>query len=179
MAEIELLREEIDNDQLPAICLHCGDPNVVWRNKLFVLVPRAAYYGLALGWLPGALILLVMIKRFRMRVPLCEAHKNHWLWRQIVVWGSLPGFLLGLAYVTLFLPPDVVVLAWIAAPLTWASLAFVLRLTSISPTAMTGGSITLIGVDERFQRMVNEDRMMLDLRMRKAAQDRPGGATIT
>ena len=41
------------------------------------------------GLLPYAIVAILMTKRARVQVPLCENHKGHWFLRNLFIWGGL------------------------------------------------------------------------------------------
>jgi hypothetical protein len=101
-------------------------------------------------------------------VPLCAAHRNHWLSRQLVLVG---GFVLLVALIVLF----VVVASntrprggedytgWVcgggvAALVVWLIAAAVLQTTAIRPTEITDHSITLTNVSKEFVRAYEENQ---------------------
>ncbi len=136
MATVVLTREEVAKKDLPLVCLCCGEAASGFRN---------------MG---------IYLKRWRMDLPLCELHKNHWLWRAWVSWvgfgaafGSLTaGFSLGVwapekdyAAPALLLVLLGGLLAFIA-PVVFLTLHF----TAVHVTRLTNNSITLARVAPEF-----------------------------
>src|SRR5262245_60095643 len=90
MATLHLESYDGEVGDLPDLCMQCGAPSAVRKNKRFSWFPPWVWILLFVcGLVPFAIVALVMTKRRTVNVPLCEAHKNHWLWRQLVVVGGL------------------------------------------------------------------------------------------
>jgi hypothetical protein len=70
-------------------CMCCGQPSVVVRKHTFSWHPSWIIILVLLGLLPFLIAALITTKRKQLSIPLCSAHKNHWLWRQILIFGSL------------------------------------------------------------------------------------------
>src|SRR5262245_3043982 len=95
MAKVILTRDELEKGVLPGLCMRCGQPAALVKNKRFswgpawvmlLFVAGAVCVG-PLFWV--ALILIPLFLR-QMRVPiaLCEYHRNHWLPLQIIAFGG-------------------------------------------------------------------------------------------
>jgi hypothetical protein len=83
-----LIVEDADQPYLEesGACMWCGEPSTVVKNHKFAWQPQwvssLALLG-ALFCIPlAAVVIITGTKRRRLGVPLCDAHKNHWLWRQ-------------------------------------------------------------------------------------------------
>lgn len=72
---ITLKREEIENDRMPPVCVHCGADAKGRQNETFEWSPgwvRWLYY---LGYLPGAVAHSAVSRRMRLSLPVCQAHR--------------------------------------------------------------------------------------------------------
>jgi hypothetical protein len=85
-----LIVEQADEPYLEesGACLWCGAPSTLVKNHKFSWQPQWVSSLIILGLLfcmPLALVfILIGTKRKRLSVPLCDAHRNHWLWRQLL-----------------------------------------------------------------------------------------------
>jgi hypothetical protein len=94
MASAKITRDLISADDLPQICAQCGAPATVAKLRTFTWSPSWIFVFLFIGLLPFVILAVILTKRVRFAVPLCDAHENHWRWRAQVTWGSLLGVLL-------------------------------------------------------------------------------------
>jgi len=95
MARATLTTYECEHDLLPAVCARCGAPAAVrvgrsipvppgcgtaaWLFPLFLVLYLAVPAVLALvPWL------VRRVRQFEVRIPLCEADRGHWAWRDRV-----------------------------------------------------------------------------------------------
>lgn len=146
--------------ELPDVCMQCGESAALRKRKKFSWYPQWVWLLLFCGWLPFIIVALVLTKRCTVEASLCEQHKNHWLWRQLLVLGSLLGVI------------AVGVVAWMAVLaaendadetlsglvcggsvvllIVWVILAVVVQSTSIRPKEITDRGITLTGVAPAF-----------------------------
>jgi hypothetical protein len=97
MASIRLDREEVRTEQLPGVCMRCGQPATVYKNKSFSWHPPWVLVLLLFGLLPWAIVALILTKRMTVSAPLCEKHRNHWLIRTLIIVGSLVLVIVGTA----------------------------------------------------------------------------------
>ncbi len=167
MAQVRLDRDEVD--ELPAVCMRCGQPSAVIRARMFSWCPPWVGILILVGLLPYIIVHLILTKRMRVNVPLCEPHKNHWLWRAVIVWGSLL-VLGGLVAVGLALqqpladqagvaPDDLfgyLCLGSVALLVVWIVIAMVAQQTAIRPVEITDDTITLTGVNQDFRHALKE-----------------------
>jgi hypothetical protein len=167
MARILLRRHEVEDRALPFVCLRCGRPASLWKTKQF--------------WLAAPAGVGAVGKVTRVEVPLCSAHRRHWLWRGLIG-GVLGGvlvacFLIGLPAVA---EPDTVPPAWrhtlalafipgFFGLVLWLPVVLVLHFTSVRPTKVTADDITLAGVSPGFVGKLKEYRR-LPAEERKAAR---------
>lgn len=164
MAKVELGWDEINDEALPFVCLKCGRPAKLWMTKRFDWQSSGRGGLNLLGFiLFGALYAgagAAGHKTYTVKVPLCKAHKNHWRWRAVFIWGVgltvLASFFIGLAGMEsnrnrpgglwgYFFG------AGFLGLLLWLPMTFVLILTSIRPTYISDDSITLKGVAKGFR----------------------------
>ena len=75
--------------ELPAVCLRCGAPTVLRKSKTFSWCPQWVWLLLFFGLIPFAIVALILTKRRTILVPLCAKHKNHWLWRQLLMMAGV------------------------------------------------------------------------------------------
>jgi hypothetical protein len=157
MATVRLGRYELEEYDLPRVCMRCGARASHYKSKKFQWHPPWAFFVL------GALGAMLFSKTVTMPVPLCEKHKWHWGWRTAFVLVGLVAFVLlafGAAALAgeneelapfVFLPLGVLFLGWLIA-------AAVLSSRTIRPTEITDKSVTLTGVSEEFVAALNESR---------------------
>src|SRR5205807_1917313 len=116
--------------------------------------PSWVYVLLLAGLLPFLIVALILTRRMRVLAPLCDAHRNHWLGRALITWGSLFGLLLlgftAGALSELLGPPGetnpltgYLCGGMIAGLLVWLVVAAVLQTTAIQVVEITDTSITL------------------------------------
>lgn len=170
MADVRLGKYEAREGRLPPVCLRCGAPASMSRRMVFYCRPWWAFvfvpwwvYSVILLAVPCLLLLLLVGRRARAVCPLCELHKHHWLWRNLVFAGA---GLLPVAFFVLFLIVDPLSSLWPRSMRTGLSLLFtaiayggppvflacflLLRYTAIYATEITSNSITLTGVAVEF-----------------------------
>src|SRR5262245_6084596 len=130
MADVRVSLDEADGG-LPDICMRCGETAVVNKTRNMSWFPPWVNILILAGLLPYVIIVALLTKRARVQVPLCENHKGHWLYRNLLIWGAFVVFgLMVVAGITVIanLPPRanddvapficvgslVLVLAWLA-----------------------------------------------------------------
>jgi hypothetical protein len=156
MAEIRLGRAEVERGRLPKRCMVCGGRSSVKRKRKFSWAPPWAMLA------GGLLMLLFFTKRMTMNVPLCHAHRNHWLMRSLLSGFGFVGIFL-LAAVIVFAvaiksagngPDDKPLMEALAfgglLMLGWLAMTIALQLTAIRAKEITDKSMTLIGVSDSF-----------------------------
>ena len=89
MASIQLTRYEAEEDDLPDVCMRCGDPATERRRIRFTSHPFWIYVFLLCGILPYVVLAVVLTERARCHIHFCPQHKNHWRVRAFAVWGTL------------------------------------------------------------------------------------------
>src|SRR5207245_1982198 len=135
MAKIELSRDEVEREDLPAVCMRCGAPASVQNHK--TLGSRG--------------------KRIRVPLFFCDRHKNYSIWYSVIAGGSfilLCIFLATVDFVLALIPSRTwlfsseFLLVMLVADVT---IYFIfVDLTKIHAKQITKNSITLAGVSEEF-----------------------------
>lgn len=95
MAKLILSDRECDNDELPRICMKCGEPSQHYKSRNMKWSPPwVMWVGLGAFLFIGVLGLLVFYavsassrKTMRMTTTFCDEHKNYW-WH-LKLYGSL------------------------------------------------------------------------------------------
>src|SRR5262249_8266836 len=95
MASVRLGRYELEEYDLPQLCMRCGARATLFKRKKFQWYPPWAF--LALGVIGAA----IFTKTAVVSVPLCEKHKWHWGGRLAFFAG---GFFVLLALVGIGVP---------------------------------------------------------------------------
>ncbi len=157
MATVRLGRYELEEYDLPKVCMRCGARASHYKSKRFQWSPPWAFFVL------GVLGALIFMKNLTVPVPLCERHKWHW--------GSRMAFaLLGILVIVAWAVAGAVVAGederlapFIFIPLVVLLLGYLitliaLSLTTIRPVEITDKSITLRGVSEEFIEALDEER---------------------
>lgn len=161
MAELHLDRDEIDFNALPLICMRCGAPATHTKRKKFSWYPPWVTLSI-LGCLLAYIILVrVLRKEMVLEVPLCEAHRYHWLSRALALPILLVMMLVGAGVAVAVLPDDLKAAALLVACLgllVWLVCAAVAQETSIHPTEITDYTISLKGVSVEFGTAVQRVR---------------------
>ena len=162
MATVLIYFDEIDEQALPFVCMKCGRTADLWKTKRFdwEKIGKAALR--MLGPVPAG------PKLYEVTVPLCRAHRNHWLWRGLFAWGvgvPLIAFLLVMVGVIAegspalkqslrgtenILGPLVALDILVLLPL-WLIGMFILRFITIRPVKVTNKGITFTGVAQAFK----------------------------
>jgi hypothetical protein len=159
MAQLLIDFDELE-EGLPAVCMRCGRPATVFKEKRFTWFPQ--WIGLTLGVPPLFLLLLLLLRqRLTVTVPFCERHQNHWRSRARFALGGaavLAGTAAAGAALLLALdhygqaddlvgPFVLVLLVLIAA---WLIPVAVLYSNVIRPVDMTDRSVSFAGVSRGF-----------------------------
>jgi hypothetical protein len=93
MASIQLTRREAEEGDLPEVCMRCGAPATVRKRRMFVSHPLWVYLLLPAGYLPYVIVAAVLTQRVRCYTHFCPQHKNHWLFRGLIVWCAFVALL--------------------------------------------------------------------------------------
>jgi hypothetical protein len=176
MATIALHRDEFEENKLPPLCIRCGEPATCVKKKTFTWGPDwlliLLFVSICFGplfWV--ALILnLVVRKRMKVPVPLCQKHRNHWLPLQVVLFGGIGLVVLLFTTVVILLltathpnSPNIPLAGWFALGtlLTLVIVLFpaaILQKRVIRATLITDYGIWLRGVASEFSDTVEERR---------------------
>jgi hypothetical protein len=161
MAVVRLGRHEAEKGGLPPVCLRCGAPATMTKAKQFRWYPSWVNILILVGLLPYIIVAAIMTKRMRIAVPLCAAHRSHWLWNDLLVPCGLAVVIFFPCAGGFFLDAVVgsragnsiglfVVFSFLLGLIAWIILAVVVGARTIKPQEITDRSITLTGVDEAF-----------------------------
>jgi hypothetical protein len=183
MATVKLRDPDRSGDDLPDLCMKCGAPAMVYKAKTFSWHPSWVYVLLFVGLLPFVIVALIMTWRRTVRVPLCDAHRNHWLGRSLVIFGLFFGLLaLGFAAFLLSVQEGPrggrqdftgwVCLGWLVGLIAWLVVTAVLSQTAIRATEITDRSITLAGVSRAFADAYDEDRREISRDVERTVRER-------
>lgn len=163
MAKIRLYDYEVADQLLPNVCMQCGaDADLEKRKKFSWYPPWCLFVG-------GALMAMIMTKRMTVAVPLCREHKNHWLWRDLVIWlGLALCVVLGVAAVIFLVNQRPHTLGETLAGIFcaaagvigvgWLVAVIILHHTSIRPVEITDRDITLTNVSSDFVAALRDER---------------------
>ncbi|CAN5584808.1 hypothetical protein BH10PLA2_BH10PLA2_38410 [soil metagenome] len=156
MAVIRLGRAELERGRLPKVCMVCGDRASVRVKKTFAWYPVWAYL------VGGIILAFLFTKRMTINAPLCNAHRNHWLLRTLII---VLGFVAAMVFSGILIfavaiksaangPGDTPVMMAIglagALIVAWLVTTLVLQLTAIRATEITDKSMTLTNVSSSF-----------------------------
>jgi hypothetical protein len=172
MAKVRLGRYEAEQGRLPDLCMRCTSTATATVARRFSWHPPWVGVLILAGLLPYAIVALVLTKKVKFPVPLCEAHKGHWKSRAWATWGSAAGLaLLGVGLIATLIALDqpgrrnpnpelfgYACFGWVVLALAWLIVVAVLQQTAIRPTEITDNSITLTGVHKDFAEAVRQDR---------------------
>jgi len=147
MAKVQLRRSDLTGGDLPGVCICCGAPTEGFTRTVFHWSPLwirllGRFWARAFG------------QQVRAQIPVCDAHRNHWLWRWWLMRGSL----------VLIVVPSLLAFAyfesgwWLLPAIAWFGLSLCLWFTMVRVSAITGQSVTLVGVSEKFAKAVEESR---------------------
>jgi hypothetical protein len=189
MATLRLGERPWDEEELPDLCMKCGTPAEVYKDKKFSWHPGWVYVLLLVNLLVFAIVALALTKRRRVRVPLCAAHRHHWLWQQAVAVGGLL-FFLGLGVLTIAVWSEegnmapleglggLLCVSTLVGLVAWLIVAALLQSASIRPTEITDHGITLVGVSKEFVNAYREKQDVIgridDLARERWGRGRPG-----
>jgi hypothetical protein len=168
MASVRIDFEDLDADALPDMCMRCAAPAAVRKVRAFAWQPQWIAILILAGLLPYIVVALILTKRRRVAVPLCERHQGHFAWR---LWTGLIGFgvvaLLFFGGIALAAGSSsssspsgraadelygLVFGSCCLAFVAWLILIVVLQQTAIRPSEITDFSITLQNVSYDFLR---------------------------
>jgi hypothetical protein len=164
MAQIRLTRTELQHERLPGVCMSCGQQATLYKNKTFSWFPSWVWVLLLCSLWPFLIVALILTKRMNVGVPLCDAHRYHWVKRNLF---AILGLLLcaGLCFGGVLVSDDLDKNGDPALRDTIQSITFggagvlfvawliticVLQATAIRSVEITDETITLAGVSPRF-----------------------------
>jgi hypothetical protein len=168
--------------ELPGVCMQCGAPSTLLKTKTFSWFPPWVWILLFVcNVLIFAIVAAIMTKRRTVDVPLCEEHKNHWLWRQLLVIGSLLG-VLAIGVVAVMVNSDngggdnalagFLCVGSLILLVVWVILAVIVQASSIRPKEITDHGITLTGVSTAFVEAYKEEWHVAPERLDELARER-------
>jgi hypothetical protein len=168
--------------ELPDVCMKCGAPAVLCKNKTFSWFPPWVWLLFFFcGLLPFAIVALVLTKRRTVSVPLCADHKNHWFWRQLVMVAGLLLLVVGfVAWIAAIDEPrgrndsltGLVCVGLFILLLIWLVGAIIAQTTSIRPKEITDKDITLLGVSDVFIQAYEDQWRVFPERLDELARER-------
>jgi hypothetical protein len=181
MALVRIDFEDLDDDALPDMCIKCGAPASVRMERTFAWSPPWIRTLIVVGLfvhialIVGLILALVLTKRRRIVVPLCEQHQGHWSKRTLAALIAFGVVLLPLVggFLTLFLYPSNsnltigLFLGAFLAFVIWLIVMLIVQSGAIGAVEITDRDITLRKVGVDFARAYDEDR-----RGRRSPQDR-------
>jgi hypothetical protein len=165
MSQVRLDRYEADG-RLPMVCMRCGEPATVTRSRNMSWCPPWVGVLFLAGLVPYVIVAMILTKRARVQVPLCDSHKGHWLYRLLIVLGSF--FLLlfvGIVGAVLFAVAPrqfqdsagpFMCLGGAFLFIIWVVVLIVAQNTAIRPREITDDEIMLTGVCNEFVAAVDE-----------------------
>jgi hypothetical protein len=168
MARVRLSRYEAEEGSLPPLCLCCGASATRLVEKSFSWWPPWILVLLITGpfWFLAA---LAFSRRMHTRMPLCEVHRNHWMWRSWFVYGAFPILVL-LGIGTIALVGDAGGSSRVVAGLAcfgtgvvvvgWLFSAILLQQLAIHASEITDRSIILTNLSPRFVEAVERERRL-------------------
>ena len=174
MPVVRLSRFEVRRNLLPPVCVVCGAPAVVHRDKTFSWFPGWVWVILSLSCVVGAallaglILMFVLKKSMRVRVPACAEHEGHW--RRRTAFVATGWFLTLTACAALFVflgvqpeqrQKELIVPVCGSAAITFAAWLVTLVVVAnrgVRAVEITDRSITLADVHERFDWALEADR---------------------
>ncbi len=161
MATVRLGRYEVEDYDLPRVCMRCGAPAVGYKERRFRWFPPWLIVTFPLGILPYIILTEVMTRRMAVRVPYCAEHRRPPLWPIGAYLGILAALItltVGLMVILQGRAAGLICLGGFVAFLAWCMAAAIIGTPGIRPTEITEKSITLKGVSEGFIAALEADR---------------------
>lgn len=156
MAEIRLGLYEMQSGHVPEVCLLCGAPATTWIKRKFSWRP------------PDFVVFGDNSRKMTVNLPMCAAHRKHWLRRVHfnLVYLAVLILLAGIAVVVAqYQPKDAVLglscFAFVVLLIIWGVVNVVFDAILVKPTEITERSISFKGVSESFVDAVNEARLKM------------------
>jgi hypothetical protein len=157
MASVKLRNPDRYDDELPDLCMKCGERATAYWWKTFSWYPGWVVLLILVGVLPFIIVALILTKRMRVEVRFCDAHKNHWQKRNLIVFGSLFALIaLGVFSLVLFnalgekdlMGRTCIGLFFLSV--AWLITSLFVLASAIRPAVITERHITLVGVSRVF-----------------------------
>lgn len=167
MAIVRLGRYEVEKSQLPPVCMRCGAPAALVKNKNFRWYPSWVNVLILVGLLPYIIVAAILTKRMTVRAPLCAAHSSHWLANDILIPCGLAAVFIvpcsGGFFINAVGGPRAgnsvgpfILLGLVGGLVVWIIAAVVVSARTIRPQEITDRSITLTGVSPAFAAAVEK-----------------------
>lgn len=178
MATIRIYRDEARGDLFPRRCVRCGADADRDTTQTFAWMPGWVHLLIFAGLLPWLIVCLIMRKSMRVTLPVCDAHRNHWLNRKLYIWGGFlfwVAFGTGLALTADSLPRDAVPVAFgvlVFGGLVWLVSGLIYVNTAVRAGEITDRWIKLTGVDKGFAEEWKEGEPEPEPRPRRKAPAR-------
>jgi hypothetical protein len=162
MAKVRLSRYEVEDRGLPGVCMQCGAQAWSQKAKTFSWCPPWTGVLILAGLLPYVIVVAILTKRMTVHAPLCDEHKNHWAWRNWVLWlGLVILAVLGIASLVLLATQQdrrggsnpiagLACAGTAVAFLIWLITVAIIQQGAIRPTEITDDEITLTNVSAGF-----------------------------
>jgi hypothetical protein len=172
MAKVKMDFRDLDDYELPDVCIQCGAPAEGRKGKRYSWYPPALNLLIlagVIGWIILAILVNVLTKRRSVNRPLCAVHINQWPWRTLTALGGFALLVLtGLAAFFVMVSDDrrggsnplggYLCIGAFVVLIVWLVVVAVIQSTAIRPTVITDGSITLVNVSKEFA-LAYEDEM--------------------
>ncbi len=145
MATVWLDTELCESGDLPDVCLKCGRATSSRVRKTFSWLPGWVYLFILAGLLVFVILALILRKSVTAHVPLCQEHKNHWLYRAL---GIVLGLFAAIGWVVIAailmgsLPPGSDLNALLGLSILGALLGWLIAAAVVSTTAIRAVEIS-------------------------------------
>jgi hypothetical protein len=156
MAQVWLERRDCENDDFPEACLKCGRPTTQFVKKTFSWTPGWVYVTVLINLLVFIIVAAVTTKTLKARVPMCDEHRKHWFWRNLILLGIIPVLIAGIVGLVIAVESmrgggeEWLLLGIPGLILLCVVMAIVISLTAIRPTKISERGVRLTGVSEAF-----------------------------
>jgi hypothetical protein len=158
MAKIQITKRWMAANDLPPICMRCGNSATVYKQKQFSWHPSWVIVLILVNIVVYIIVALALTKRLRLDAPLCQRHRNHWLGRGLVTWLSLLALICLIIASAIELPEiigpgnlSLIFFGGLFAFVAWVIMAVILQQTSIRTVMITDEEIALVGVAPEFK----------------------------
>ena len=167
MAQVQLRLRDVEDGNLPAVCICCGEPATTTAKKNMRWFPPWVNVLILAGLLPYAIVAAILTKKASLQAPMCAEHTGHWFNRSLLMWGTF--FLFGVVGLgaILFassLPPpqnnDIMPFICIGSAVllvTWLIIVIAAQSTAVRPNEITDRHLTVKGVSAAFADAVEEE----------------------